>query len=131
VCSRLSGKVAIVTGAASGVGASAVALFAAEGARVIAGDTRGSALREAHPGEARGVTLLEADVTRPGECDALVRTALDAHGRVDVLFNNAGETIRGTLEDCGAVLPVDGGRQAAGPGTTVAVAAENGPGAEA
>jgi NAD(P)-dependent dehydrogenase (short-subunit alcohol dehydrogenase family) len=88
-----------VTGAASGVGASAVSLFAAEGARVVAGDARGSALREAHQEQARGVTLLEADVTRPGECDALVRTALDAHGRVDVLFNNAGATIRGTLED--------------------------------
>jgi 3-oxoacyl-[acyl-carrier protein] reductase len=99
VCRRLADKVAVVTGAASGVGASAVALFAAEGARVVAGDSRGDALRAAHAELDGDVRLVEADVTRAAACDRLVREAVDAFGRVDVVFNNAGATIRGTLEE--------------------------------
>jgi 3-oxoacyl-[acyl-carrier protein] reductase len=96
---RLAGKVAIVTGAASGVGAAATRLFLDEGALVVAGDYRGPALREAHGDHGTDVRLVEADVRDQAGCDRLIAAAADAFGGVDVLFNNAGATIRGTLED--------------------------------
>jgi NAD(P)-dependent dehydrogenase (short-subunit alcohol dehydrogenase family) len=81
---RLSGKTAIVTGAASGIGRASAELFAAEGARVLAVDRPGADLAFA----AAGVTALEADVAAD---DAPARI-IDAVGQggLDILFNNAG-----------------------------------------
>jgi NAD(P)-dependent dehydrogenase (short-subunit alcohol dehydrogenase family) len=75
---RLQGKVAIVTGAASGIGKAAAALFRAEGAEVIAADrTQGEGVVAADAGS-------EADVTR------LVEQAVFDHGGLDIVFANAG-----------------------------------------
>ena len=87
---RLDGKVAVITGAASGIGAAAARLFAAEGAAVAVVDRDGDgAGRVADALEGKGLALA-ADVTdRQGVEEALGRAAA-TFGRVDVLYNNAG-----------------------------------------
>ncbi len=83
---RLSGKAAIVTGAASGIGRSSAELFAAEGAHVLAVDRPGANLVFDH----EAVTPLEADLVEDGAPARIVKAALDAFGRLDILYNNAG-----------------------------------------
>jgi NAD(P)-dependent dehydrogenase (short-subunit alcohol dehydrogenase family) len=95
---RLEGKVAIVTGATSGIGEATARCFAAEGAKVvIAGRTtdKGEALaREL----GAGVVFQSADVRREADIAALVDCAIARFGRLDCMFNNAGAAVAGTLE---------------------------------
>ena len=81
---RLAGKVAIVTGSASGIGAATARLFVQEGATVIGIDRQPVA-----PGD-DGMTHVLADVTDAGAIDDAVQAARAQHGRIDVLVNNAG-----------------------------------------
>ena len=91
----VEGKVALVTGAGSGIGRASAIAFAREGARVVACDVDeagGKATLEAireTGGEARFVT---ADVTDEAQVEALVRGVVDAFGRLDCAHNNAGIT---------------------------------------
>ncbi len=78
---RLDGKVCVITGAASGIGAETARLFAGEGARVVGVDIS--------PG-AQGDLALEADVTDEEQVRDLYARAREELGRIDVLFNNAG-----------------------------------------
>jgi len=90
---RLKDKVAIVTGAASGMGASTAKLFAQEGARVVVADVLEAEGREvaqaiaAGGGEARFEKL---DVASEADWEAAVAATLQAWGRIDILINNAG-----------------------------------------
>jgi NAD(P)-dependent dehydrogenase (short-subunit alcohol dehydrogenase family) len=87
---RLAGKVAAITGAASGFGAATARRFVAEGARVVLGDIQegpAAALAEAL-GEA--ATFARCDVTREADVAALVDVAVSRFGALDVMFNNAG-----------------------------------------
>jgi NAD(P)-dependent dehydrogenase (short-subunit alcohol dehydrogenase family) len=90
---RLQDKVCIITGAGSGMGRVASALFAREGARVVVAEVNAGAGEEtvaqvrSEGGDAR---LVRTDVTQEDECRALVETTLRDYGRVDVLYNNAG-----------------------------------------
>jgi NAD(P)-dependent dehydrogenase (short-subunit alcohol dehydrogenase family) len=86
---RLAGKVAIVTGAASGIGRATAQLFAAEGATVLAVDRPGSAIDTAHADVERVVPFAQ-DVAADGAGEAIVAAALQAGGQLDILFNNAG-----------------------------------------
>ncbi len=85
---RLDGKVAVITGGASGIGKGTVKLFAAEGAKVIFGDVqdgKGDALASE-----TGTIYQHTDVSKEADIAALIQNAVDTHGRVDVVFNNAG-----------------------------------------
>ncbi|MGH7786246.1 MAG: SDR family NAD(P)-dependent oxidoreductase [Candidatus Binatia bacterium] len=89
---RLSGRVAVVTGAGSGIGRAIAVRLAAEGARVIAAGQRAAPLAEtvaliaAAGGRGRAVGC---DVADAGQVAQLMQTARDAHGRLDILVNNA------------------------------------------
>jgi 3-oxoacyl-[acyl-carrier protein] reductase len=85
---RLEGRVAIVTGAAQGIGLAIAQRFAAEGAKLIMVDRNGDKVRAA--ALPLGAAVAAADVTDSRQVDALVKAAIDAHGRVDILVNNAG-----------------------------------------
>ena len=86
---RLAGKVAIVTGAASGIGHATARLFAHEGALVIAVDRPASAITTAHAEQPRIVALAQ-DVATDVAPAAIVAAALHLGGQLDILFNNAG-----------------------------------------
>lgn len=94
---RLQGKVAIVTGAGSGIGRACVLHFIKEGAQIVATDINPSTLetlaREVSGVEERLVTL-PGDVTRRGDAEAIVAQAVSRFGRLDVLVNSAGITPR-------------------------------------
>ena len=98
---RLAGKVAIVTGAASGIGVGTALRFAEEGAAVACADLNGDGARETAAaivdsgGQAIGVG---ADVTDQGDVDAMLAATEDAFGGFDVVVNNAGITIVGSVE---------------------------------
>jgi NAD(P)-dependent dehydrogenase (short-subunit alcohol dehydrogenase family) len=81
----LDGKVAVVTGASKGIGLAVTETLAAEGARVIAGARSTDSLDGLD-----GVSPIRVDLAAPDGPALLVRSALDAHGRVDVLVNNVG-----------------------------------------
>ena len=102
---RLAGKVAIVTGAASGIGAATALKFATEGARVMLADLSASALEKACasiravlPGiDPASVTSIAADVTDDAQVRQMVARTCEQHGRVDCLVNNAGITLDARL----------------------------------
>ncbi|MBW2266953.1 MAG: SDR family oxidoreductase [Deltaproteobacteria bacterium] len=95
---RFEGKVVVITGAASGIGAATARRFASEGATLLLGDidVEGAAVVGKECGDAN---VIATDVTRASEVDALLQTAVDRHGRLDVLFNNAGIMGAGTLPE--------------------------------
>ncbi len=94
--SKLSGKVAVVTGGGSGVGKATAALFLNEGARVvIAGrDAAKLAAVVAELNAGDNLCALPTDVTKAEACAALIAFATKAFGRVDILVNNAGTNIK-------------------------------------
>jgi len=88
---KLQGKTAIITGAAAGIGSASAALFASEGANVVAVDIDLATLRNIASRIKGGTCLaIEADVSRQADVSRVVRSALEHFGRIDILFNNAG-----------------------------------------
>ena len=90
---RLEGRTAIVTGAASGIGRASAQLFASEGARVLAVDLPNTGLGNAHDGSS-GISVFETDITDADAPGHIVGAAVEAFGRLDILFNNAGVSRR-------------------------------------
>ncbi|WP_373792438.1 SDR family NAD(P)-dependent oxidoreductase, partial [Jeotgalibaca porci] len=94
---RLTDKVAVVTGGASGIGEATVRKFVAEGAKVVIGDLnkeRGQALAE-ELGDA--AIFVAIDVTKASDWEEVKKQALEAFGTVDVLVNNAGISVAQSL----------------------------------
>jgi NAD(P)-dependent dehydrogenase (short-subunit alcohol dehydrogenase family) len=95
---RLSGKVAIVTGASVGLGRAVAARFAQEGASVVAADTNeadGSALVDQLKSAGLDAMFVQTDVSQECAVKALYETTFSRHGRVDVLYNNAAVLLPG------------------------------------
>jgi NADP-dependent 3-hydroxy acid dehydrogenase YdfG len=107
----IDGSVMVITGASSGIGAATARAAADRGARLVLGARRAGRLEEL-VAELPGALAVRTDVTVRADLDALVRAALDAHGRVDVLVNNAGQGLHLPLaevraEDLRAVLELN------------------------
>ena len=86
---RLKDRVAIVTGAASGIGRACAQLFAREGAQVLAVDLPGKNIADVHRGHDR-IATLEKSVADADAAEAIVESAAKRYGRLDILMNNAG-----------------------------------------
>ena len=93
MAANIQGKVVVITGASSGVGESTARLLAGNGAKVVLGARRKDRIDAvvkditAKGGSALG---FKSDVTKRGDVEALVKGAIDKHGRIDVIVNNSG-----------------------------------------
>jgi NAD(P)-dependent dehydrogenase (short-subunit alcohol dehydrogenase family) len=96
---RLAGKVALITGAASGIGKATAEAFTAQGARVLCADIDGDGAQDAARCAGSSARPFCADVTKEDQVAAMVDACLAAFGRVDVLFANAGIGEAGTAVD--------------------------------
>jgi len=111
--SPLTGKTALITGAARGIGYAIAARLAADGARVAVLDLDAAVAKEAAARIGPSALALTADVTVAGEVEAAVRQVVTAFGRLDILVNNAGSTGRSfpiwelSDEDWRRVIDVD------------------------
>src|SRR5690242_17013097 len=90
---RLEGKVAIVTGGASGIGRATALLFAEAGAQVVVADIDGAGAEATAKEITRtgaAAVAVQGDVSAEEDCRRIARTAVDTYGGLHVLFNNAG-----------------------------------------
>ncbi len=90
---KLEGKVAVITGAASGIGEASAHRFAAEGAALLLADmndARGEGVAACLRAGGAKATYVHADVSREDHVKAMIDAAVSQHGRLDVVFNNAG-----------------------------------------
>ncbi len=98
---RLAGKVALITGGTSGIGAATARLFGREGATVIITGRRvelGQAMAAGIAADGGRARFIAADHTRPEDCQQVIETIMADFGRLDILFNNAGIVTSGTAE---------------------------------
>jgi 3-oxoacyl-[acyl-carrier protein] reductase len=89
----LDDKVAIVTGSARGIGKATAELLSEHGAKVVVNDLDGDVAKETADGIAGETAVYAGDLTAEGAPEALVQTALDAWGKIDIVVNNAGYTL--------------------------------------
>lgn len=89
---RLDGKVAVITGAAQGMGESHATRFVAEGARVVLTDVQSDAVRDVAARHGDAAVSVSHDVSDPASWDRVVRVAQERFGGADILVNNAGRT---------------------------------------
>ena len=101
--SRLAGKVCVITGTGGSMGGAAAEAFAREGGLIVGCDLNADAALacqdRVRAGGGAMVSLQPCDLRDRAACDALVALALDTHGRIDVLFNNAADAHVGWIED--------------------------------
>jgi NAD(P)-dependent dehydrogenase (short-subunit alcohol dehydrogenase family) len=105
---KLEDKVAVITGAGSGIGRATALLFAQEGAKVVVADysVEGGEETVRQVKEKGGEAIfIKTDVSQAADTQRMVKTAIDKYGRLDILYNNAG--IEGTLVPTESVSEVD------------------------
>lgn len=102
---KLAGKTALITGAASGIGAALARGLAAKGCHLGLADINADALeplrKELHAPDLR-ISTHYCDIAAPEAADALVTEVIDAHGSLSLLFNNAGVALGGAFQQVGA-----------------------------
>lgn len=98
---RLAGKIAVITGAGAGIGRSAAEIFVREGAEVVVADRDGDTARAVAAALGEAALPVAVDVSRSDDVRHMVDAALDRFGRLDVLVNNAGYGIPGTVVSTG------------------------------
>lgn len=99
---RLEGKVALITGAGSGIGRASSLLFAQEGAKIVVSDmneTTALELVEEIAGQGGEATFVTGDVTDSRQAEQMVRKAVDSFGHLDILVNSAGISARNALPE--------------------------------
>src|SRR3954469_1411082 len=97
----LDDKVAIVTGSARGIGRATAELLAEHGAKVLINDLDADLAQQTASEIDAETTVYAGDLTKPGAPDELVRTAIDAWGKLDIIVNNAGYTIDAPIHKMG------------------------------
>lgn len=100
---RLTNKIALITGGSSGIGAAMCQRFAQEGATVIIADItqeQGTALAKSINQQGDKAFFIPLDVTQQSQWQAAITSIVEQHGQLDVLVNNAGIVIPGTVEEC-------------------------------
>jgi len=108
---KLTDRVAVITGAASGIGETCAERFAAEGARVVVADLQEEAGRRV--ADSVGGVFQPVDVTDPRSVDEMVKATVATHDRIDILMNNAGidgdqaPTALSTLENWDRVMAIN------------------------
>src|SRR5512137_205854 len=102
---KLDGKVAVITGGASGIGHATVRLFVEEGCRVVIADVQDDRGKGLADELGKAAAYLHTDVSEERDVRAAIAHAVDPFGRLDCLFNNAGlGGVTGPIEQ----IPVDG-----------------------
>jgi len=101
----LEGRVAIVTGSSSGIGAATARALAAEGAALVVNSSTSEDTGRAVADELPGATYVRADIADEEQARALVAAAVRDHGRLDILVNNAGTTVVIPHPDLDAATP--------------------------
>ena len=99
---RLEDKVAIVTGGASGIGRATAERFAREGAKVVIADVDATHGPEAAQGITQSggeASFVRCDVSKAADVEALIRMTVETYGKLDILFNNAGNHIPKTVDE--------------------------------
>ena len=95
---KLQNKVAIVTGATSGIGRACAVLFAQEGAKVVAVGRRkelGESLVEEIKADGGEAIFVQADMLKEEDMDKVLESTIAAYGKIDILYNNAVDMIEG------------------------------------
>lgn len=113
---RLEGKIAVITGGASGIGEAAAKLFVENGAKVVIADVQDELGGKLSASLAPNASFFHCDVSKESDVEALVDYALEKHGRLDVMYSNAGvpgklfsSPAETTLEDFERVMAINAG----------------------
>jgi NAD(P)-dependent dehydrogenase (short-subunit alcohol dehydrogenase family) len=94
---RIAGKIALITGGASGIGLATAELFVKEGATIVIADKNGAAAEKVAATLGAKASAFPCDVAKSDQVQAMVATTVKRHGRIDILINNAGYGITGNV----------------------------------